>query len=211
MFLENKYSKWYYNIIINAMAQNRSKKDSYFENHHILPKSLGGTNTSSNLVLLTAREHFICHMLLIKMCKDTNQKIKMCRALMYLKGGNKTQTRYINARIYEHVRVVYNFLRHSTYNRELDIERRQKIAETMKKRWQDEEYRKNHAFLKISKAERSLRGKKGNAAYQKIRKANPKIKKPPTYKDIHILKNGHTKIIKNNQFPAYQKYGWVRL
>jgi hypothetical protein len=38
----------------------------YVERHHILPKALGGCDDSSNLVALTAREHFLAHVLLAK-------------------------------------------------------------------------------------------------------------------------------------------------
>ena len=68
MYLENKYTRWYYAIIIAAQSQNRKKNNGvYYQNHHILPKSLGGDNSKDNLVNLTAREHFICHLLLTKM------------------------------------------------------------------------------------------------------------------------------------------------
>lgn len=40
--------------------------EGYLENHHILPKCMGGTNDKINLVKLTAREHFIAHVLLVK-------------------------------------------------------------------------------------------------------------------------------------------------
>ena len=40
--------------------------DGYSERHHILPRCMGGSNDSSNLVALTAREHFLAHMLLGK-------------------------------------------------------------------------------------------------------------------------------------------------
>ena len=60
MYLHNKYTITYYNII--AQAQSRTL-DCYTENHHIIPKSLGGSNDSDNLVALTAREHFLCHWL----------------------------------------------------------------------------------------------------------------------------------------------------
>lgn len=63
----SKYSGWYFSIIEKARAQNRSKKYGYFENHHIHPKCFGGSNKKSNLVLLTAREHLVCHRLLIRM------------------------------------------------------------------------------------------------------------------------------------------------
>lgn len=57
-FLINKYTKWYFNIIESAQRQ---EMDGYTEKHHIIPKSLGGSNDKTNIVKLTAREHFICH------------------------------------------------------------------------------------------------------------------------------------------------------
>lgn len=54
-----------YNLIINK-AKSRVI-ETYTETHHIIPKCLGGSNDDSNLVELTAREHLICHRLLVKM------------------------------------------------------------------------------------------------------------------------------------------------
>ena len=59
-----KYTKWYAQI--TERARNRIL-DTYTETHHIIPRSLGGTDDINNLVELTAREHFICHWLLTKM------------------------------------------------------------------------------------------------------------------------------------------------
>jgi len=49
-----------------ASACLRTRPLGYVERHHILPRSLGGDNAKSNLVFLTAREHFLAHMLLAK-------------------------------------------------------------------------------------------------------------------------------------------------
>jgi hypothetical protein len=38
----------------------------YFERHHIVPRCLGGTDDSENLVKLTAEEHYVAHQLLVK-------------------------------------------------------------------------------------------------------------------------------------------------
>ena len=51
------YSRIYKSIIDRALSANRSKQTSYYERHHITPKSLGGTNARDNTVLLTAKEH----------------------------------------------------------------------------------------------------------------------------------------------------------
>jgi len=57
------YQKIYNQII--ERAQNR-KLEGYKERHHIIPKCMGGSNDKSNLVELTAREHFLCHWLLYR-------------------------------------------------------------------------------------------------------------------------------------------------
>lgn len=61
LFKSNKYTSWYYEIINKAL--NRTSFTFYMEKHHIIPKCMGGIQT----VKLTAREHFICHLLLTKM------------------------------------------------------------------------------------------------------------------------------------------------
>ncbi len=55
-----------YNRLI-ANARKRGVVDGYSERHHVLPKALGGSDDSSNLVSLTAREHFVAHLLLARM------------------------------------------------------------------------------------------------------------------------------------------------
>ena len=63
------YRHIYCKIISYAKSQNRTKGDgNYYERHHILPKSLFPlwSKRKSNIVLLTAREHFFCHQLLTK-------------------------------------------------------------------------------------------------------------------------------------------------
>ena len=50
-----------------ARCKERVSINGYTERHHVLPRALGGSDDSSNLVTLTAREHFIAHMLLARM------------------------------------------------------------------------------------------------------------------------------------------------
>ena len=64
-FIDNKYTKCYYRIISQAIL--RRHISGYVEKHHIIPSCLGGSNDSENKVLLTAREHYVCHRLLTKM------------------------------------------------------------------------------------------------------------------------------------------------
>jgi hypothetical protein len=42
--------------------------DGYCEVHHIVPRSLGGSNDKGNLISLTPRQHYIAHWMLWKAC-----------------------------------------------------------------------------------------------------------------------------------------------
>ena len=53
----------------------KGKGCRYKEKHHVIPKCLGGLNEKSNLIELTAREHFLCHCLLCEIDPE-NEKLK---------------------------------------------------------------------------------------------------------------------------------------
>ena len=74
-FQETKYIKWYFNIIGKALSENRIYDSKIHERHHILPRSLFSKykNDKENLVILTFREHFICHALLWKHYKKNRR------------------------------------------------------------------------------------------------------------------------------------------
>ena len=92
MFKDNKYTK-IYNMICNRARAREIM--GYVEKHHIIPRSLGGSNAKSNIVKLTAREHFICHLLLTKMCENKNHGYKMCWALHKLTFSTPKQRKII--------------------------------------------------------------------------------------------------------------------
>ena len=95
-----------YKRVYNQIIENRKltplSKDEYGERHHIIPRSLGGTNEAENLVRLTAREHFICHALLAEMYEsETCEWYKMNYAFLMMNCNSNNQNRYCNARLYE--------------------------------------------------------------------------------------------------------------
>lgn len=60
-------SQLQYNRYLKFIESLKSQTvEGYCEVHHIVPKSLGGTNEKSNLVSLTARQHYIAHWMLWK-------------------------------------------------------------------------------------------------------------------------------------------------
>lgn len=101
-----------YNLLI-AKAQTRSNLECYVEKHHVIPKALGGTDESTNLVNLTAREHFIAHMLLAKIHRG-----KMWYAVICMKGK---ANRYVNSRLYDIARreqgIAFTGFKHTTATR----------------------------------------------------------------------------------------------
>ena len=89
-----------YNNIIFYRKKNRLC-DEYTECHHIIPRSLGGNNNDENLVNLSAKEHFVCHLLLTKIYKnDFLSYKKMIKAFMMMRCSTKTQKHYISSKIY---------------------------------------------------------------------------------------------------------------
>ena len=105
--IENKYSKWYFNFIEDRKHR-RLPDNVYIESHHIVPRSLGGADDKTNLIKLTAREHFVAHLLLAHMVSGVSL-YKMRAAVNAMKNLNATGKRYIcNSREYEIIKSINN-------------------------------------------------------------------------------------------------------
>jgi hypothetical protein len=102
-------------IIDRAKNSNRSKGDgNYYEAHHIVPKCMDGKGKASewrthpNIVLLTAKEHFVIHKLLCEIYPD---KWELTYAYWLFVNGNQSMNhngnKYYNigSREYERVRI----------------------------------------------------------------------------------------------------------
>ena len=102
------YKKIYNSLITSRMLLNEKRKieknnGNYFEKHHIIPKCKGGDNSKDNLLLLTAREHYLAHWLLWLIYRDR----QMALAFHKMSSINKNQKRIISSKDYERVREVY--------------------------------------------------------------------------------------------------------
>lgn len=151
MFLNNKYFIWYFNIITNA--QSRLSPDNV-EKHHIIPKSIGGSNSNDNLVKLTPREHFICHILLTKFTEGINKR-KMVYASNRMFYG---KDRYIpNSKFYENIRkeAMQNLSLHNTGQKRSPATCK-KISESLKGKGLGSQT-KEHIDKRISKIKGSTR------------------------------------------------------
>lgn len=99
------YNKIYDRLIYKGKNRKLLTEDTkrLFETHHIIPKSWGGSNDSDNLVRLTLREHFLAHLLLIKIASTTHQLVTMLSAINIMINSNRYPIR--NSRIYETLRI----------------------------------------------------------------------------------------------------------
>lgn len=148
MFIDNKYKTLYFNIIHRAVTSNRIKNsNTYYERHHIIPKSLGGSNINDNLVYLTAREHYICHRLLTKFTAGAEKKKMICAVWMFNNKSSNQQRVIITSRQYEYIRkqisTTFSEDRKGKLNkgRQLTAAHKLKISQTLTGRVMSEETR----------------------------------------------------------------------
>ena len=144
-------------------AQSRTL-EGYSELHHILPKCLGGTDNESNLVKLTAREHFIIHKILVILNPSENKLNYAVWAMTTMTTGDCIRDYRIGSREYERLRnnVALRMSEsmkgrnNHNYNRKFTKAERQKMSESQKKRYQDPNQRlKANPFYGVTKKRRA--------------------------------------------------------
>jgi hypothetical protein len=89
--LTTNQQKWlnHYNKLCNRGKErglNKKKLDYYTERHHIIPRCMDGSDEKDNLVLLTAREHYVAHQLLVKIYPN-NYKLIYAVKVMHLSNS----------------------------------------------------------------------------------------------------------------------------
>jgi hypothetical protein len=208
MFNNTKYTKLYYQIITPTLNR---ELNTYKELHHIIPRSLGGTDEKDNLTYLTAREHFICHWLLVKMTEGAARS-KMIYALQGMRAQNNSQQRYetkITSRVYEHYRIEHARIHsetmkgrpawnkgipqteeHKEKNRQAALKRGPKSEETIEK-WKKSREGYKHSKETKLKQKISQTGKVKGPQTEEHRKAiSESIKGKPK-------KEGHSDSVRN--------------
>lgn len=121
------YQKIHDDIIQNAKIQNRKKYNgSYYEWHHIIPDFMfkqrsrsgpcghidGNPNEKSNLVLLTPKEHFLCHLLLTKIHSEGSRYNIQCKSSLIFFFSDLAEHQHIrltelklNSNLYSNLRI----------------------------------------------------------------------------------------------------------
>jgi len=201
MYLANKYTQWYHSLI-NKAINRKLPNDVYTEKHHIIPKSLGGTNKKENLVRLTAREHFISHLLLVRMTSGAD-KAKMVNAALRL--ANDGKNRKVNAKLYEHIKKERRKFLSETmcgsdnhfYGKKHSEETRKKMSESRKKWSYSEEHInkfRGRVGPMLGKTHNEVtRIKLSNAAKGRIHSDESKTKTSQSLLKKHLTRSAETR------------------
>lgn len=155
-------------------AKVRIKPEEYSEKHHIVPRCIGGTNEQSNLVNLTAREHFIIHYLLTKIYPDNSKLLRAWAALSCWKPHRSKRSININSRFYKIAREKFSQVHSSRL-----------VTEETRKRIGLSRLGRKHSKKSKQAISKSLLGNtfaSGNKGKPKSRKHRNNIKKALTGK-----------------------------
>jgi len=155
------YLKHYNNLMSSRLLlklerHKKRKNGEYFEGHHIIPKSKGGTGISSkglnnnNIVYLTAREHFLAHWLLWKTYRDRSSALSFHKML----SCNQNQKRIVSSTAYEEARLAFSETNKGNQygklakGKKISDKQKAEISNFMRGRWKGEKnpfYGKRHS------------------------------------------------------------------
>lgn len=193
----NKFLICYMFIIIRAKNKNRvkleykSKKYVYYEEHHICPLYFGGSNDLINLVLLTPYEHFLCHWLIPKFCKNRKDKNFMLYPLICMKNNKEYSDKelLLAAKLYSQERKNISFaISTNKKGKRLSKERIEKMKISSKGSG-NSMYGKKHKLKTIDKM-RNRKIKENNPMYGK------KYSKESLEKRVKSIRIGRGPLIK---------------
>ena len=109
--------------------------DCYTETHHIIPRSFNGTNDNSNLIKLSARHHYIAHLLLAR-ATNSPKMIKALHKMVYSTNGDVQRNYKITSRVYayvreEHAKIVSGYSKNTVVARQIYTEEIKRIPKKL--------------------------------------------------------------------------------
>lgn len=182
MFLSNKYLIHYTTLC--EKARDRPVLEGYQEKHHIIPKSLGGNEDATNLVALTAREHYIAHLLLVRITEGVN-KSKMINAWFRMScQSNHLAFSFITSRRFERARIAFAesagwATRGKTYEqiygpkKATELKQKRSTTKSLERKgktWEDIFGAKKAAELKLLRGQQAATWNKGRKHSENTRK-----------------------------------------
>lgn len=200
-------------------------KLSYTERHHMVPLSIIPSNIGLpdrfNLITLSAREHFIAHLILSRIFKEnTPEYYKMNTAVFMMCQSYELQDRYIvSSRLYEKLRIKFGqSIAYSNHNRKRNSENiKGKKNPAYGRHWynnglinkflSDEDYESDYKNLGFVRG--MLRSEEHNRKIGKSLKGQKKNYSTSTVKGRKYMNNGVIeKFIKPENIQSYLDDGW---
>lgn len=169
-----------YNTFINRAKNQESVRLSdknYYEKHHIIPKCMGGSDDISNIAILTPEEHFLLHLLLVKIYPN-NYFLILAIQIMIGNGKYKKHNKE-----YGRVKRIISKQRKSI---KMPIEIREKISKSKTGVKFTDEHKEN---LSQSKAGRTWEELFGEVRANELRKERSKKRMPLSESTKSLISN----------------------
>jgi hypothetical protein len=116
----------HYNRLIDRARDRITNGNTYYEKHHIIPKCMGGADHNTNLVYLLPEEHYVAHLLLVKIHRDVAGLVYA--ANMMANRNNKTYG-WVKRAFAQQNSIDHTGLKHSE-------EAKAKMRAAIKQRWE---------------------------------------------------------------------------
>jgi len=164
--IENKYKKIYFSLIEKRKTFPLVKGEGYCETHHIVPRSMGGSDDDSNLVNLTAREHYIAHKLLTKITEGQDY-YKMMWAMHRMVYGN---TEVLSSKGYDVFRKKWSEFIASNHPSRTCVDWAKNLSDAVTQSWVGASERKWNASVKMKELTEKRKREDLDGYYEEQRK-----------------------------------------
>lgn len=196
--------QFHYDRLVETRKNRKLEENVYYEEHHILPRSMGGSNDPENLVMLTAREHFLAHWLLWRIFKN-RQTAFAFHAMKFNK--RKKEYEFLSSRLYAEAREASNFATkemHKSGKYAYTEERKMKLRNNPNSLWGKEAQSKSSRakWKKYTPEERSeMQSNANKKAWQNMTEEERKRRQDAMQSARKM----------NNSFSAATAKGWAKL
>ena len=121
--------------------------EGYVEKHHVIPRCMGGTDDLKNIVALTPEEHYLAHLLLVRIYKGVHSLVVAAVLMTGYKSGYR-----VNNKSYGWVRKQYSEqCRERRTGYVFSEETRAKIAKSNTGKRHSTETKKKQSLAKLGK------------------------------------------------------------
>lgn len=218
-----------YELHYNALIAKRIKTPAstlgvYNEIHHIVPKCMGGNDDDNNLVSLTAKEHYMAHVLLCKI-HPNNAPLLYAWNMMSNMNSNKCKHNIRSYQAYKYKSLREAFALQCSQKRtghKHSLETKQKMSASamgrsskLKGRTYEEIHGENAAELKLARSN-SAKARTDYNSPSRRAKLSARIisdewkqKNSDSKRGRRLFNNGSiTKLIQPEEIQAYLDLGW---